>query len=107
MKCRTCPLSLLPSQFLGMKSPIRYGLGAACFAETFCSAALMLLNLSILPLNVSFISAQLLHHICHFLSQLLLKCDHICCGDHVCSHFCGCWSCCCRGLSKVSERFHP
>ena len=51
MKCRQYHLSLLPSQFLGMRSLIRYGLDAAGCAGTFRSAVLMLLNMSILPLT--------------------------------------------------------
>ena len=111
-KCRNYPLSLLPSQFLGMRSLIRYGLESNGFADTFCGAVLMLLKMLILLLTVSFTSifsccSQLLYHSCHFLSQLLVECDHICCGDHVCSQFCCCWSWSCyRGLSKVFERFH-
>ena len=67
MKCLNYPLSLLPSQFLEMRSRIRYGLETARFADTFCNAVLMLLNMSILPLTASFISVQLLYHICHFM----------------------------------------
>ena len=40
-----------------MKSLFRYGLEAAGFADSFCSDVLMLLNMSILPLTVSFIPA--------------------------------------------------
>ena len=58
LKCREYPLSLLPSHCPEMKSPIRYGLEATGFAVTFCSAVLMLLNMSILPLTVSFISVR-------------------------------------------------
>ena len=54
MQSRSYPLSLLPSQFIGTRSLIRHGLGAAGIAGTFCSAVLMLLNMSILPLTVSF-----------------------------------------------------
>ena len=39
-----------------MRSLIRYGLGS--FSDTFCSAVLMLLNMSILPFPVSFISVR-------------------------------------------------
>ena len=56
MKFRNSPLSLLPPQFLGMRSLIQYGLEAVDFAETLWSAVLMLFNMSILPLTVSFIS---------------------------------------------------
>ena len=28
------------------------------------------------------LGAQLQYYICHFLSELLLKSDHVCCGDH-------------------------
>ena len=58
LKCREYPLSLLPSHCPEMKSPIRYGLEATGFAVTFCNAVLMLLNMSILPLAVSFISVR-------------------------------------------------
>ena len=57
-KCRKSPLSLLPSQLLEKRPLIRCGLEAAGFADTFCSAVLMLLNLSILLLAVSFISVR-------------------------------------------------
>ena len=42
MKFRNYPLSLLPSQFLGRKSLIRYGLEAGASADTFWSAVLVL-----------------------------------------------------------------
>ena len=58
MKCLKSPFSLLPSQSLGMRSLIRCGLEAAGFADTFCSAVLMLLNTPILPLTVSFMSVR-------------------------------------------------
>ena len=114
MQFRTSLLSLLPSQFRGLKL-IRYVLGPIGVADTFCSAVLMRLNMSILPLTVSFTSI-LSCMTCQFLSQLLLKCCQICCGDRVCSQFCCCWSCCwsccccCRGLvllSSVSTRGVP
>ena len=41
-----------------MTSLVRHGLEAAGFADTFCNAVLMLLNMSILPLTVSFISVH-------------------------------------------------
>ena len=49
MECLNFPSSLLPSQSLGMRSLSRNGLETADFADTFCSAVLMLLNMSILP----------------------------------------------------------
>ena len=56
IKCRSSPLPLLPSQFLGMRSLIRYDLETTDIADTFCSAVLVLFHMSILPLTVSFIS---------------------------------------------------
>ena len=115
MKFRSSPFSLLPSQFLGRRSLIGYGLKPIGFADTFCSAVLMLFNMSILPLSVPFtyFYSQPLCDVCHFLSQHLLKCCKICRGDHVCSQVCWsftCW-CCCRGpvlgASETFERFHP
>ena len=41
-----------------MRSRTLYGLEAAGFARTFCSAVLMLLNMSILPLTVSFMTVR-------------------------------------------------
>ena len=82
MKLRNYPFSLLPSQFLGMRSL------SVVFVDTFWSAVLMLFNMSILPLTVSFIfCAQLLYDVSHFLSQLLLEYFEVCCGDHVCLLF--------------------
>ena len=73
-KFRNYLLSLLPSQFLGMRSLIRDGLEAVDFAETFWSAVLMLFKMSTLPLTISVhFQSQLLYHVCHFLSQFLLK----------------------------------
>ena len=49
---------------------------------------LMLFNMSILPLTVSFISVRSwLYDVSHFLSQLLLENCEVCCGDHVCLLF--------------------
>ena len=45
-----------------MKSLIRYGLEAVGFADIFWSAVLVLLNMSFLPLTVSFTS---LYHVSH------------------------------------------
>ena len=56
MRRRNYPFSLLPSQFLGMRSLIRDGLETAGFDDTFCSAVSILLNMSILPLNQHAIS---------------------------------------------------
>ena len=53
MKCLNSPLSLLPSQFLGIRSLIRYGFRAG-FAVVLCHAVAMPLNMSNLPLAVSF-----------------------------------------------------
>ena len=53
MKCLNSPLSLLPSQFLGIRSLIRYGFRAG-FAVALCHAVAMPLNMSNLPLTVSF-----------------------------------------------------
>ena len=41
-----------------MRSHTRYGLDAAGFADTFCNAVLMLLNMSFLLLTVSFIPVR-------------------------------------------------
>ena len=41
---------------------------------------------------VTHFCSQLLYHICHFMSQLLLLRCEVCWGDHVCSLFC--WNCC-------------
>ena len=57
MKLPNSPCSLLHSQFLGMTSLVRYGLDSAGLVDAFWSAALMLLNMSILPLIDSFTSA--------------------------------------------------
>ena len=46
MKFRNSPVSLLPSQFLGMRSLIRYGLEPIDFADTVCNAVLMLFKMS-------------------------------------------------------------
>ena len=56
MKFENYRLSLQPSQFLGMRSLIRYCLEPIGFADTLCSAVLMLFNMSSLPLTVSFTS---------------------------------------------------
>ena len=71
VKCLNYPLSLLPSQFLGMKSLIRYS-----YADTLCNGVAMRFNMSNLPLTASFSSVR----ICPFLSQLLLKNHQVCCG---------------------------
>ena len=65
-----------------MRSLIRYGCEGAGLADTFRNAVLMLFDMSILPLIVSIIQicAHLLHDVCHFLSQLLLKGDWVCRG---------------------------
>ena len=49
--------------------------------------------------------SQLLHYICNFLPQLLLKCCEVCWGDHVCSLFCWSRCCCCcyRDWSRGSR----
>ena len=57
MKLLNSPFSLLPSQFLGMRSLIRYALDSVDFADTLWSAARMLPIMSILLLIVSLISA--------------------------------------------------
>ena len=88
MKLLNSPFSLLPSHFLGMRSLIRYGLDEGCIdaVQHVHSAADCLIHFC----------SQLLHHICHFLSQLLLKRCEVCWGDDVCSLFgCGCRHCCC------------
>ena len=85
MKLQNSPFSLLPSQLLGIKSLIRYGLESFAFVDTFCIAALMLFNISILLFSsLIHFCAQLLYDFIHFLPQLLLKHCQICCGDHVC-----------------------
>ena len=68
-----------------MRSLIRYGFSEAGFAVTFRNAMLMLFNMSILPLTVSLNSAST----CCVISatQLLLKGDQVCCGDHARSRF--------------------
>ena len=58
MKCRDYTLSLLPSQFLGMRSLIRNGFERAGFLVTLRNAVLMLCNISVLPLAVSFSSVR-------------------------------------------------
>ena len=83
MRCVNSPMSLLSSQFLGMRSLIRYGFGTG-FADTLYSAVTIPLNTANLPLTASCSSfANLLCHICHFFSQLLLNISHVCC-DHAC-----------------------
>ena len=72
MMCRYYPSSLLPLQFLGMRSLIRYGLETIGFASYFlqcCVDAAQHVN-SATDCLVHFLS-QLLYHVCHFLSQLL------------------------------------
>ena len=75
----------------------------------FCNDALMLLNMSILPLTVSSMSVRS----CCITSAIscLNGCWNVTISavvTIVCSQFCCCWSCCCccRGLSRAFERFH-
>ena len=58
LECRNYPLSLLPSHFSKNEVADSVWLGSSCFAVTFCCAVLMLLNMSLLPLTVSFISVR-------------------------------------------------
>ena len=94
MKLLNSPFSLLPSQFLRMRSLIRYGIDSAGLADTIWRAVLMQPNMSHSAADclIHFCS-QLLYH--HFLSQLLLKRCEVCWSDHVCSLFCcSCRYCC-------------
>ena len=47
--------------------------------------------------------SELLYHICHFLSQLLLKRCEVCWGDHVCCGYRFCRCCACSELLECSH----
>ena len=59
-----------------MKALIRYGIGVG-FADTLCNAEAVPIN-TVTDSLIQLV-ANLLHHICHSLSELLLKIDHVCC----------------------------
>ena len=59
-----------------MKALIRYGFGVG-FADTLCNAEAVPIN-TVTDSLIQLV-ANLLHHICHSLSELLLKIDHVCC----------------------------
>ena len=89
MKLRNSPFSSLPSQFLGKRSLIRYGLKSVSCLRGYvlecCVDAVQHVHPAIDRL-VHF-CAQLLYDVSHFLSQLLLEYCEVCCGDHVCLLF--------------------
>ena len=91
MKLLNSPFSLLPSQFLGMKSLIRYGLDSAGLADTF---VLILFNMSILPLIASFTSALS----CCISSAT--SCLNSCCNDAKCAGVT--MSACCSAVAAAT-----
>ena len=83
MECLNSRLSLLPPQYLGMKSLIRYGLGSE-FAFTLCYGDAVQHVRSAIDCLIQ-LSANFLFYMCHFVCRLLLKIEHVCCGDHACA----------------------
>ena len=103
MQLLNSPFSLLPLQFLGMKSLIRHGSESIGFADTFWSAVFMLFNMPIPPLIDSFTSPLNCCVTSAISSQLLMKACEICCDDHVCSQFCWSYRCCCCRRGAVLD----
>ena len=99
MKLLTWPLSWLPSQLIGIKSLILYGLDVSAGpAESVWMALEM-------PADcIQSASSQTRCKECaHLLPDMLLQRHHVCCGGHTCLPLCDC--CCCLGSPGLTSNF--